>query len=125
MELRLRSSTLACAFCFFFSTRAWCSSFRASCLAFRCALRHCDLIFDIDRRPAHSVATQPGHRGVDQVQALLGDLRQGRHPRRLNLLRHLAQHRLGRLDIIDVEGIRRAVRSCRRSACRAGRRGSR
>jgi hypothetical protein len=46
---------------------------------------------------------RPRHRGVDHFGALLRDLRQDRRPRRADLLRDLAQHRLGRLDILDVE----------------------
>ena len=65
--------------------------------------RRRDLVFDFDGRPAHDLGTQPPHRGVDHVRALLDDLRQNRRPRRLNLLRDLAQYRLGRLGVIEIE----------------------
>jgi hypothetical protein len=37
-----------------------------------------DLLFDVDRRPPQDLATEARHRGVDDLGALLGDLRQER-----------------------------------------------
>ena len=54
-----------------------CSSLRASRLAFRCASCAAAIsVLDLDHRPAHDLAAQPRHRGVDHLGALLGDLRQ-------------------------------------------------
>jgi hypothetical protein len=52
-----------------------------------------DLLLDVDRRPAQNLATQARHRGVDDLGALLGDLSEDRGPRRLDLLRDLAETR--------------------------------
>ena len=66
-------------------------------------LRRGDLLLDLEDRPAHDLAAQARHRGVDHLRALLGDVRQDRGPRRLDLVRDLAQDRVGRRDVVDVE----------------------
>jgi len=84
-------------------------------------LRRGDLLLDLEDRPAHDLAAQARHRGVDHLGALLVDLRQDRRPRRLDLLRDLAEDRLGRLDVVDVEerSDERSVRAAEQHAERA------
>jgi hypothetical protein len=62
-----------------------------------------DLLLDVDCGAAHDLAIQPRHRGVNDLGALLGDLSEERGPRRLDLLRDLAEDRFGRIDLVDVE----------------------